>query len=468
VDLAPPSLDPEPAPTPPTPPPGPPPGPPAASDHILGGVAALLAARLGIDALWLRIAFVLLAIVGGVGVLLYLGLWLVLVRGADHPMARVAGGVLLVGGLPFLLQQNGDHLVSGGWAVFVLLVGLALALWQPRRAPGPLVPAAAAPPAPPAAAPAAHVEADSLSPRPQAPRLPSVLGRTTLGVAAVVAAGGALIDQANGGRLHPEQWLGAAAAVCGIGLLVGAVMGRARWLAVPAVLLAGTGVVAGESARLGLDATAFIADEDIYVDTDTTAGAREHVVLGSVDVEIGGAPRQPIVVDARVAVGDVRIHVPGDVTVEVRADGDDVQVDGIPGPDGTFTVGPEGPADVVVDARVGYGDIDVDHRAPDGPRLDLPVPMVVGPARGTLRGVADGVAIATDGSIALADGEALVDNTGRVVVGDAHREGNVTVITTSTGDFKLLPGDLLLTPFGELLDLTDLRATLAIPPTTGG
>ena len=76
--------------------------------------------------------------------------------------------------------------------------------------------------------------------------------------------------------------------------------------------------------------------------------------------------------------------------------------------------------------------------------------------------------MASDGSIALADGEALVDNTGRVVVGDAHREGNVTVITTSTGDFKLLPGDLLLTPFGELLDLTALRATLAVPPTTGG
>ena len=96
-------------------------------------------------------------------------------------------------------------------------------------------------------------------------------------------------------------------------------------------------------------------------------------MLGSVDVEIGGAPRQPIVVDARVAVGDVRIHVPPDVTVEVRADGDDVRVDGVARADGTFTVGPEGPADVVVDARVGYGDIDVDHRAPGVPRLDLPV-----------------------------------------------------------------------------------------------
>jgi len=117
VDLAPPSLDPAPTPTPPA---GPLPGPPR-SDRVLGGVAALIAARLGIDALWLRIAFVLLVLVRGVGLLLYLGLWLVLVRGADHRTARIVGGVLLVGGLPFLLQQGGDRLFSGGWLVFVLL-----------------------------------------------------------------------------------------------------------------------------------------------------------------------------------------------------------------------------------------------------------------------------------------------------------------------------------------------------------
>ena len=40
------------------------------------GVAALLADRLGVDALWVRIAFVLLALVGGIGVLVYGALWL--------------------------------------------------------------------------------------------------------------------------------------------------------------------------------------------------------------------------------------------------------------------------------------------------------------------------------------------------------------------------------------------------------
>ena len=54
-----------------------------AGRRILGGVAALLADRLGIDPLWVRIGFVLLALAGGIGLVLYAGLWLVLVAGAD-------------------------------------------------------------------------------------------------------------------------------------------------------------------------------------------------------------------------------------------------------------------------------------------------------------------------------------------------------------------------------------------------
>ncbi len=460
MDLAPPSLDPAPASAPPA---GPPAG-PAPADRIIGGVAALLADRLGIDALWIRIAFVLLAIVGGIGLVLYLGLWLVLVRGADHPLARIAGGALLVGFLPFMLQ-DGSYTFTGTWTVFVLLVGLALALWRPYqlRQPRPrsLLDA-------PGAATVVDAPVPSTPPAPAAPRVPSVLGRATLGLALLVGAAGALIDQANGGRMHPEQWLGAAAVICGIGLLVGTVMGRARWLAIPAVLLAGTGVVAGESARLGLHPTALTGDHVVDVSSASTFDVRRHVVLGSVDVQIVDAPARPITVDARVAVGDVHVLVPDDVTVEVRARGGDVRVDGVTRADGTFTVGPAGPAAVVVDARVGRGDIDVDHWAPGVPELDLPGPPIIDRPAGSLREIADGVAMTGDGSIALAGGEALVDTGGRVVVGTSRREGNVTVITTSTGDFQLLPGDLLLTPAGELLDLTALRAGTTVAPTTEG
>jgi phage shock protein PspC (stress-responsive transcriptional regulator) len=439
---------------------------------VLGGVAALLGGRLGVDALWIRIGFVLLALVGGVGLLVYLALWLGLVRGADHPVARVAGGVLLLAGLPFLLLQRGDRLFSGPWAMLALLAGLAFALWQPHRAPAPARPAPASIATTPVAAPPPG------APRP--PRPPSILGRLTLGIAALVAAGGALVDQANGGRLHPEQWLGAGAVVCGIGLLVGAVAGRARWLVVPAVLFAGAGLVAGESARVGLHPTALTGTRSVYLDAgvDTTAAVREHVVAGNVDVQIAGAPRQQVAVDARVGFGDVRVFVADGVTVELRThpgDGE-VRVDGVAHPAGTFTVGPAGRPAVVVDARVGHGDIAVD-RYSAAPEAAPDVKVVPGDGQPT--DVAEGVAVTGNGSIALAGGEALIDPDDRVVVGEHFQQDQVTVITTSGGEFKLLPGGLLLTPTGELLDLTAVRASVdtpvppaptapPAPPPTGG
>jgi phage shock protein PspC (stress-responsive transcriptional regulator) len=48
------------------------------SDRILGGVCSGLAGGFRIDPLWVRIAFVLLAFVQGVGIFLYVVLWLVM------------------------------------------------------------------------------------------------------------------------------------------------------------------------------------------------------------------------------------------------------------------------------------------------------------------------------------------------------------------------------------------------------
>src|SRR5438046_9350454 len=78
------------------PPPGPNPGwqqpqtgtrPPlvrSRTDRKIAGVAGGLAAYLGVDPLWIRIAFVLISIPGGLGVLLYLLGW-VLIPGAGEP-----------------------------------------------------------------------------------------------------------------------------------------------------------------------------------------------------------------------------------------------------------------------------------------------------------------------------------------------------------------------------------------------
>jgi len=278
-----------------------------------------------------------------------------------------------------------------------------------------------------------------------------------LGVALVVAAGGALIDEANGARLHPEQWLGAAAAVCGVGLVVGAFRGRARWLIVPAAILAGTGFVAGEAARTGIEPTALVGDEHVWIGDGSSGPRREHVVLGTVDVSIDAAPAAPVTVDARAGIGEVRIWAADDVTIEVDAGvrRGHVDVEGVRRPDGTFRIGPEGPADVVVHARVGRGTVHVEQW-----RREAFVPPAPLPPPGPERFVADGVLLTAGGQIVIAGGEAVIDRDDTVLTGTTVVRDRATVITTSFGDFRLLPGGLLLTPDGTLVDLPALRARL--------
>lgn len=83
-------------------------GPPAArrlhrstSDRVIAGVCGGLGEYFGVEAVWFRLAFVLLVIAGaGGGAILYVVAWVVLPEGEGEPVARgsTAGGVL-VGGI---------------------------------------------------------------------------------------------------------------------------------------------------------------------------------------------------------------------------------------------------------------------------------------------------------------------------------------------------------------------------------
>ena len=57
-------------------------------DRMLAGVASGLAGYVGVDVLFVRIAFAVLAIVGGVGIPLYVACWLLIPdEGATHSIA---------------------------------------------------------------------------------------------------------------------------------------------------------------------------------------------------------------------------------------------------------------------------------------------------------------------------------------------------------------------------------------------
>ena len=177
---------------------------------LLAGICAGIAARYGIDLLLVRIAFVLAALGGGLGVAVYALLWLVLPKSqgpaaagvqparrvrTERASVQVALGVgLLLLSVLLTSRELGlwfsDALV---WPLFLVATGGAL-IWRqslggPSRPPTPPTNPTAAVPVPtvgsePRAAPAIEY----------ARRRLSAVSRTSLGVVLVVAAGLAFLQ----------------------------------------------------------------------------------------------------------------------------------------------------------------------------------------------------------------------------------------------------------------------------------
>src|SRR5215470_12317309 len=131
------------------------------ADRRVAGVAGGLGRHLDIDPVILRVAFVVLTFFGGVGLLLYIALWLLLPEdGSDWAKIKLdrrsrTVALVLVGALAVLL------LVSNGWwgdgglffVSLVVVVAALLATLLPRRGEPPHVRYAAPPPPAPGAQP---------------------------------------------------------------------------------------------------------------------------------------------------------------------------------------------------------------------------------------------------------------------------------------------------------------------------
>jgi signal transduction histidine kinase/phage shock protein PspC (stress-responsive transcriptional regulator) len=121
-------------------------------DPIIGGVAGGLARHLGLPTLWVRAGFVLAAVLGGLGVALYAGLWLVLptdsrfeeeapglaagrragkrpgrIRRLTDVGPAIALAALAFGAILLLEAVLGQGAIF--WPVFIGLVGIGL-LWR--------------------------------------------------------------------------------------------------------------------------------------------------------------------------------------------------------------------------------------------------------------------------------------------------------------------------------------------------
>jgi phage shock protein PspC (stress-responsive transcriptional regulator) len=256
-------------------------------ERVLGGVLGGVARSLGVDPVPVRVGFVVLAVLAPPLVLAYLACWLLVPEDGSASTGvvrqRDAGFWLGIGIAAVLTIGLASQLDDGGFSLAALaLIGIGVALWRrgdEPAAPGAGWPAAAATSGAGAVADASGQAAVATStdahdptrtapsgggggggwdtpagsvpawtPPPVPTRERSSLGPLTLGLALVGAGVGAALDAAGVVALDFTQLVGVAAAVIGLGLVVGSVLGRARWLTLVAFVLL-PAVFVGSAAR---------------------------------------------------------------------------------------------------------------------------------------------------------------------------------------------------------------------------
>ncbi len=374
------------APPPPPPPPGgtTPPRPPlrrATGDAILGGVAAGIARTLDLDVALVRVAMVVLALpLDGLGVIAYLAAWALIPADetpTDAAPRRGAGvwiGAGLVGlGALMVLERLGDAWGWGAWrpwrwfaADLVLPLGLvvvgALLWWRAGETAAPLTGRSEG-----SAGAAGGTDggtAAATRTRTRAELEDSRLGPLSTGLALMVLGGLWTTDGLDVTSLGATRIAAAGLLVLALGLLVGAVAGRARGLILPGAVLALVvlgmlGAERADGAALGTPAVPGVSTlERPATVADVPAGGYEWAAgdvvldLRRLDAASLVAAGGPVPVRAELGVGTLEVIVPRGVGLDVAASV------GI----GTLRVDP----DADLEAEVGVGRLDVPGSAQRG------------------------------------------------------------------------------------------------------
>lgn len=385
-------------------------------DRMVAGVAAALGRRYGVDPVLLRVAFVVLTVYGGAGVLLYLLGWLLLPQQGDeaspgeallgrgHSSTPTAGAVVLAVALIPAFFAIGFGNPSALLGLAAAAGGLYLlhrhrgGTGEPPPAPGadpsagsagPLevdtsTPAAGTAPAPPTpegttprqtppgwdplgAAPFAWDLPDPGPPSTAPARPRSRITPVTLGVALVVGGGAALAAPAVG-WLGAAEVAGLALAVVGTGLVVGSFRHGGRGLIAVALPLAALTYLlqaapvddlrdVGERRWQATTVARLAPAYQLSVGTG-------HLDLTGLTVPDGGTIRT----DVAVSVGEAKVFLPPELDVRVTcATGTGAvrclgyQSSGFAAETTVADTGRDGPGGgtLVLEVRAGTGDVEV-------------------------------------------------------------------------------------------------------------
>jgi phage shock protein PspC (stress-responsive transcriptional regulator) len=305
-----------------------------AGHRLIAGVAGGLADHVGTRPLIFRLVFVVFAFLGGIGILVYLLLWWLIPRedlpdsAAERLLRRFPDapswvGIGLLGlGVVLLAGKLGLWDTNVLWAV--LLIGLGVVLFRrdtQRAAPDGRTP----PPAIDGGPSAVLQQPDWVPPSPLPPpavamatprarREASPLGWLVFGITLLVVGGVAVLQNLDAVHLSVVRFPALALLVLGIGLLVGAFVGRARWLILPGVLL--VPIVLGAS-LIDVPLEGGLHDVHAFPHSPQAVAGSYRVVAGSIYLDLTslkGTAAAPAIA-ASTGVGEIDVVVPYDAHV---------------------------------------------------------------------------------------------------------------------------------------------------------
>ena len=321
----------------------------SSTDKVIAGVAGGIGAYFGIDAVIVRIAFIVLTFLGGAGPFLYLIGWLALPK-EDEPsiVARALGGdsphrfrslmaVVLIGfGLLITANLSGSlfGLFVDVWkiapylALLLIAAGVALVLWpgptgRHKPTPAPRPSPSAPPPAPlPSTAAAAGPE---WPPPPTAAarrhRGRSLIGSLTVAVLFVYTGAAVMLERLDAVDVDLGVFFAVALVITGAGLLASAFARPARGLIVLGLVLSAPLLlfVAVDVPGAGIgEARVRVVDVDELEDEYRYGIGQLTVDLRDLDPD-----RTDHSVDLSLAVGELRVYVPESISttadIDVRA-----------------------------------------------------------------------------------------------------------------------------------------------------
>ena len=280
----------------------------------LGGVCAGLGRYFNLSPNIYRIAFVALALAGGTGILLYVAAWLVIpqegvedsiaadaIKGhRDRPWLLVGVGLLGFAGILALSSARVWPSPGNLWLA-AAIAGAAIVWWQrSTREPAPS---------------AASLAGDPVPARPRRRSLgPVAVGVLIAGLGTV-----GLIDVATRWSVDWRIVLAVAAVALGALVAAGALTGHGVGSVVVLALAVLAAFLVAAAVRVPLSGG--IGDENAHPATLAALDSRYEQGIGNLNLKLTDVrfPVGTTHVKATLGIGDLVVHVPNDVTVQVDA-----------------------------------------------------------------------------------------------------------------------------------------------------